>query len=116
MRQLAVLIPVIAFYLWNVRLFGGNPKIPQRTSILVLSALVLNGLYIAAAYRDGVAMQGAGYTYTVCAINCGWTVVLLVLLAVGRKMPPTFGMNLLLQWVTFLWLAWYAFPFFGELP
>jgi hypothetical protein len=116
MRQMAVLIPVIAFYLWNVRLFGGDPKIPKRTPILLISALVLDVLYMAAAYRDGLAMQGARYTYTVCEINGAWTVVLLVLLMVGRKMRPTFGMNLLLQWITFLWFAWYAFPFFGELP
>ena len=43
---MAVLIPVIAFYLWNVRLFGGDPKGPRRTSILLIVALVLDVLYM----------------------------------------------------------------------
>ncbi len=61
-------------------------------------------------------MQGARYTHVVCAVNIAWIVVLWTMFVFVRNSKPTFRMNLLLHWTLFMWLAWYAFPFFGELP
>ncbi len=116
LRQLAVVLPVILFFLWNAELIKGATEIPKRTFTLLIVSTALDVVWLAVASRDGMAMQGAKYTYLVCAVNISWIIVLWLLFLRGRKATPTFKVNLLFHWILFMWLAWYAFPFFGELP
>ena len=116
LKQFAVVIPVGLFFVWNVRLVDGDVGIPKSTFVLLIIATVADALWFAVVWRDGLAMQGAKYTYFVGVVNIAWIAFLWILFLRERKAQPTFKMNLLLHWVLFLGLAWYAFPFFGELP
>jgi hypothetical protein len=60
--------------------------------------------------------QGARHTYVVCIVNAAWIAFLWLIFARYWKREPSFKINLLLHWVLFAWLAWYAFPYLGELP
>jgi hypothetical protein len=51
----------------------------------------------------------------ICAINVAWLVSLWTILYSASKMR-SFKTNLLFHAVLFAWLAWYAFPYLGELP
>jgi hypothetical protein len=43
-----------------------------------------------------------------------WIIVLWAMFGRNWKAESSFKVNLLVQWLLFAWLAWYAFPFFGE--
>jgi hypothetical protein len=116
LKQLALIIPVGLFFVWNARLIDGDCGIPKRTFVLLVLATVGDAFWFAIGWQDGLAMQGAKYTYFVCAVNIAWIASLWLLFLRERKAQPAFSMNLLLHWMLFLWFAWYAFPFFGELP
>jgi len=59
--------------------------------------------------------QGKRFTYGICALNAGW-LVLLWTVFMWRGNKPSFMNNLILHWLLFTWLGWYAFPYLGELP
>ncbi len=61
-------------------------------------------------------MQGVSYTHRVSALSLLWLASLWIAFVLVRKSAPSFTKNLLLHWFMFAWFAWYAFPFFGELP
>jgi hypothetical protein len=116
LRQAAVVVPVVGFFTWNPGLVGGDSVLPRRSSILLLAATLLNVLWFIVGWKDGVSMQGLRYTYWVSAVNAVWIALLWMLFAKMRKAGPSFKVNLLFHWMLFAWIAWYAFPFFGELP
>jgi hypothetical protein len=115
LRRTAVLVPVVLFFVWNPGLFGGEAKIPRRSYILLIAATVLSVLWFAVGWRDGLAVQGAKYNYEISGINALWMVLLWLVFSWSRKEQPSFRTNLVVHWVMFAWLAWYAFPFMGEL-
>ena len=115
LRRAAVLLPVVLFFVWNQGLFSGEAKIPRRSYILLIAATVLSVIWLAVGWRDGLAVQGAKYNYGISGINALLMVVLWLLFFWTRKGEPSFRTNLALHWVMFAWLAWYAFPFMGEL-
>lgn len=115
LRRAAVLVPVVLFFVWNPGLFGGEAKIPRRSYILLIATTVLSVLWFAVGWRDGLAVQGAKYTYAISGINAMWMVALWLLFTRSRRGAPSFLTNLAAHWVMFAWLAWYAFPFMGEL-
>jgi hypothetical protein len=112
---LAVVVPMVVFFVWNPGLFNGDSIVPKRSYVLLIVTTVLNTLWFIGGWRDGVAVQGARYNYSVCAINVVWILLLWFMFIRNRKAEPSFKMNLLLHWFLFAWLAWYAFPFFGEI-
>jgi hypothetical protein len=63
----------------------------------------------------GNEYQGHKYTEIICAINVGWIAVLWAVLLRASRLR-SFGSNLLFHATLFAWLAWYAFPYLGELP
>jgi hypothetical protein len=110
----AVAIPIALFFLWNPELFKGAARTPKRSYVLMITATLLGIPWFAVGWKDGIAAQGARYNYSVLAVNIAWATVLWVLFTRNRKREPSFTANLLFHWVLFAWLAWYAFPFFGE--
>jgi hypothetical protein len=116
LRQAAVAIPVILFFVWNPGLFHGEAAVPRRSLVLLLVATSLNLPWFVFGWNDGLAMQGARYNYSVSAVNAVFIATLWMLFARSRKTNSSFKSNLLFHWLLFAWLAWYAFPFFGELP
>lgn len=116
LREGAVLIPSALFFAWIPGLFSGDDKIPRRSFVLLVVVTVANVLWLAAAWQDGIAMQGVSYTHRVSALSLLWLASLWIAFVLVRKSAPSFTKNLLLHWFMFAWFAWYAFPFFGELP
>jgi len=53
--------------------------------------------------------------FAICAINTVWTVAWWAILYRAWR-ASSFGMNLFFHAMLFAWLAWYAFPYLGELP
>ncbi len=111
----AAAVPTALFFVWNPGLFRGDPRIPGRSYGLLAIAAVLSAIWFAIGWSSGLAVQGATYNYGVCGFNVLWIGIMWVMFARSRKSELSFGTNLLLHWLLFAWLGWYAFPFFGEI-
>jgi len=114
LRWAAIAVPTLLFFVWNPGLFRGDAEVPKRSYLLLLIATVVNVLWFVVGWKDGLAVQGSRYTYAVCIINFASVALLIVIFARCWKAESSFKMNLLVHWLLFVWLAWYAFPFFGE--
>jgi hypothetical protein len=114
-RSGAVVVPILLFFAWNPGLFRGQEKVPKRSYWLLGTVIALSPMWFALSWTWGLHYQGARYTYTVCAGNVVWASLLVGLFVGFRNREASFRTNLLLNWALFAWLAWYAFPFLGEL-
>lgn len=110
-----LMMPTILFFLWNHRLLYGQPNVPKRTMVAVAILCVLTAFWFKTSWGYGMECQGERYTVIMLIINLAWIASLwsLIILCLRR---PSFRTNLLLHWVLFAWLSWYAFPWLGELP
>jgi hypothetical protein len=90
-------------------------KFTKRTYVLLAIATLLSPLWFVVGWRDGVIMQGLRYNFSVLGINIVWITVLWFMFISYKKIDSSFKVNLLLHWLLFIWLAWFAFPFFGEM-
>jgi hypothetical protein len=116
LEHLAVLGPALLFFLWIPGLvLNLQSNLPLRTIALLGLLTVLTVLYFAVGWSYGVEYQGVRYTVGVCAIYFMWLVCLWWAVIHWRR-KPSFRGNLLCHWLLFAWLAWYAFPYLGELP
>jgi hypothetical protein len=113
---MAVIVPSILFSAWNPGLYRGEPKTPKRSYIFFAVLVVLSVIYFIAAWGDGLQFQGRTHTHAVCIVNIVWILVLASLFVLSRRRQSSFLFNLSLHWILFAWLAWYAFPYLGELP
>jgi hypothetical protein len=111
----AVAVPSLLFFVWNPGLFRGDAKVPKRSYWLLGTAIILSSIWFVVSWKWGLQYQGVRYTYIVCGGNIVWAVFLVGLFAGFRNREVSFKTNLLLHWALFAWLAWYAFPFLGEL-
>lgn len=111
----AAAVPTVLFFIWNPGLFRGEAKVPKRSYVLLAIAIVLTIVDFVVGWRWGLQYQGAKYTYVVCAINVGWITFLSLAFVRGWR-KTSFGHSLFLHLMLFVWLAWYAFPYLGELP
>ena len=112
----AIALPTLFFYFWLPGLFHGEGKIPQRSYVLLAVATVLDVLWFILGWKFGLDYQGAQYTYTVCLVNLTAVLFLAVTFFRNWGKDSPFTTNLILHWILFAWLAWYAFPYLGELP
>ena len=113
--RLATLVPVVLFFAWSPGLFRGKMRVPKRSWALLITLTVLSVIYFVGSWRYGIQYQGREYTVGVCAINLVWIVVLWAILYSSSR-ARSFRANLLFHATLFAWLAWYAFPYLGELP
>ena len=113
---LAIGLPVLLFFLWRPGFFRGAPQVPRRSYVLVAIITVLSITYFISGWRRGLQYQGAGYTRAVLIVNVGWAAVLVFAFVRTWKKGASFGISLFVHWMLFAWLAWYAFPYLGELP
>jgi hypothetical protein len=109
-----MLVPMISFFLWNRALFNGAVKIPRRSHILVAFLTVLSVPWFLSGWRDGIDLHGPHFNYFLSMINIAWLAILWFLIVHSWKAEPSFRFNLLFHWLLFAWLAWFAFPFFGD--
>jgi hypothetical protein len=112
----AVILPTLLFFAWNPRLCWGQAKVPNRSYGLFVVVTALSAVYFVANWKWGLQYQGIRYTHIVCIVNILWAAVLGLAFARSWNRPPSYGFNLFLHWMLFAWLAWYAFPYMGELP
>lgn len=112
----AIMVPTLLFFIWNPGLFRGDPTVPTRSYVLTAVLAVLSVIYFVTSWSAGVHYQGMENTRTLCLVN----ILSVISLALGfsgvRKVGPSFKYNLLVHWMLFAWLSWYAFPWLGELP
>jgi len=111
----AVIVPVLLFFAWNPSLFRGREIVPQRTYWLLGISILSNVVWFVAGWKWGVEFEGIRYVRLVGIANIIWATLLVSLFAAFRK-RASFKKNLFLHWMLFVWLAWYAFPYLGELP
>jgi hypothetical protein len=111
-----ICVPTLLFFAWHPKLFRGAARVPIRSSALYASATILSVLYFATGWKWGLQYQGAQYTQVVCAVNTAWVILLGLGFARSWTGSSSFRFNLFLHWMLFAWLAWYAFPYMGELP
>jgi len=111
-----VAIPTLLFFAWNPALFKSSNALPKRTYGLYIAVVVLSAAWFVVGWKDGLQFQGRYYTVAVCATNVVWDVVLGVILWRYQRTNRSFAYNLTIHWVLFAWLAWWAFPYLGELP
>ncbi len=114
--SLAVLIPSILFFLWSpALLLRSAPNPPKRTIVLLGLLTVLTVADFVFEWRYGVRYRGTRHTILIYIVNAMW-LASLWWTVVRSQRKPSFQGNLLLHWLLFAWLAWYAFPYLGELP
>ena len=114
--KVAVGVPTLLFFLWNPGLGRGETKVPKRSYALLAVATLLSVFYFVSGWKLGAQYQGIQYTRFVCAINVMWVTLLSLGFLQSWKKNTSFSFNLFLHWMMFAWLAWYAFPYLGELP
>jgi len=114
--KFAVVVPMLFFFVWHPGLLRGEPKIPKRSYGLLLIAILLSIADFVTSWNWGLHYQGPKYTHVVCAVNVAWAVFLSFSFVRAWKNSSTFKASLFLHWMLFAWLAWYAFPYLGELP
>jgi hypothetical protein len=114
--KIVSVLPTLLFLAWNPSLLRGEAKIPKRSYVLLSTAIVLSVAYFIASWKWGIQYQGIRYVHTICAINLVWIAFVGGVFALSLKRSSSFGLNLFLHWIFFAWLAWYAFPYLGELP
>jgi hypothetical protein len=112
----ALVVPTLLFFVWCRALFRGEPGIPRRSYALVAVASLLNVAYFIGSWEFGLHYQGPEYTRFVCYVNVAWMAALVIGFGRAMKVGSTFWTSLALHWAVFAWLAWYAFPYLGELP
>ncbi len=115
-RVAGVAIPPLLFFIWNPRLLQGDNNLPSRSLGLLAIAAALSVGWFVWSWGYGLHYQGAKYTHVLCGINAAWIAFLGGIFIYWGKRKLTFRLNLALHWALFAWLAWYAFPYLGELP
>ena len=115
-RAVAVAIPSLLFFAWNPGLFRGESKLPKRSYGLLVVATILSVVWFVLGWKNGLHYQGTGYVYKVCVATIAWIAFLGAVFAWYWKRGSSFRLTLALHWLLFAWLAWYAFPYLGELP
>jgi hypothetical protein len=116
LEDAAIALPSLLFVAWNPGLMRGQVNVPKRSYVLMTVLTILSVFYFVMGWKLGVEYEGIEYTRAVCLINVAWIALLTLAFVRARKTRPSFMSNVLLHWALFAWLAWYAFPYLGELP
>src|SRR5260370_36755298 len=101
------------FFAWNPWLYRGKTRVPKRSLGLLIIATALSLVWFVESWKYGLEYQGRQYTQAICVVNGVWLAALWILLASRWDRDSVTG-NLLLHWLLFAWLGWYAFPYLGE--
>lgn len=115
-ESLAVLVPTIFFFLWSPGLLlHERQNLPKRTIALLGLLTVLTVVDCILEWKYGMQYRGMRYTLLVYTINAIWLAALWWTVMHSQR-RPSFRGHLFSHWLLFAWLAWYAFPYLGELP
>jgi hypothetical protein len=115
----ALALPVIifggAFAWWCPSVWRGQARVPRRSLVLAVIALLMSGANILFGREYGLEYQGASYVRWVTVISVACWLLLGVLVAAAVR-TPSVRRNLWFHVALFSWLGWYAVPYMGELP
>jgi hypothetical protein len=114
--KIVIILPSVLFFAWNPGLFRREAEVPRRSYVLFGGVVALTIVWFLGSWSYGLHYQGPRYTYEVCAVNFLWAVALGITLLRLWKKESTYGASLVVNWMIFAWLGWYAFPYLGELP
>ncbi|MBN2216304.1 MAG: hypothetical protein JW719_02900 [Pirellulales bacterium] len=109
-----VLIPLVSC-LWCRPVFRGRPNVPVCSVVLLVVAVILSALNLAFGFDYASHYHGLAYAVTATLVNVSCWIVLGVVLLWAMRCPSS-SHNLAFHVAMFAWLAWYAFPYLGELP
>jgi len=115
-RIVGVVVPSLIFFAWNPGLFRGKNKLPKRSYGLLVVVTILSVIWLVVGWKDGLHYQGVEYVHKVCVGTVVWIALLGTLFALYWTRESSFRLNLAVHWLLSAWLAWYAFPYLGELP
>jgi hypothetical protein len=108
-------IPIsMAYLVWSAFPVSAS-RIPIRSVILFALVVLLSLVFFFGSWSYGVTYQGFFHTCAIATIN-GAFVLAIALVLSFHKRSPTYALSLAFHWLLFLWLAWFAFPWLGELP
>ena len=108
---IATALPTLLFFAWQRQC-----NVPKRTYVLLGAVVALSFYWFIGGWSYGLQYQGPRLTHLFCAVNVVWDTFLVLVFIANRKRQASFKANLFLHWMLFAWLAWYAFPYLGEMP
>jgi hypothetical protein len=82
-------------------------------AVFILIALA-NGLWLALSLSAGIRYQGLTHTAIAVLANAVFSGTLVGVAWRGRR-RPSYAKSYAFHWLLAAWLAWYAFPYLGEL-
>jgi len=106
-------IPVI-FIFWTRKLYINEGKVPWRSVIFFPIMMLLSIVFLATSWEYGLKYQGKIHTLAMYGCNLLFWVMMIFLYLINRK-KQKFIFNFFFHLVSFIWLAWVAFPWLGEL-
>lgn len=112
---LSTLPIMVGFLIFSLHLFRQKPTIPKRSVVLLFAFTFLSVAWFCFGWTYGIQYQGRSHVLSVAALNAIFISAALVLLLINRK-TPRFGINLAFHGTMFVWLAYCALPWMGELP
>ena len=112
---LATLFCPILFVAWSFPLLQQQSHIPKRSKVMALVLAVLSLPYFFASWHYGITYQGQPHTIVVFIFNVVFWFALLALTRTNQ-LRPSFVSSMSFHTLLFIWLAWVAFPYLGELP
>jgi hypothetical protein len=107
---------ILAFYLaTGIPTLKARAGLPRFTVILFILLSALSIAHLAFSYRDGLNYQGPLYTTVLGLLNLT-AIALLAMLAFRLRARESTSSAMVFHFLVILWLSWFAFPWFGEMP
>ena len=106
---LAFAVPVIAFWVWGLPLFGGATVFPIRSIVLAVAAIVSSVVWLVL----GDSLEYYGHAFF--AIS-GVLVFFIIVAVAWSRRHPSFSASVSSHALLFAWLGSFAFPWLGEVP
>lgn len=113
--ELAPLPIVTGFLFASLHLLRQQAAIPKRSVVMLGALIILSVVWFSLGWAYGVQYQGRAHVLYVAAMNVIFIGAALALLLSNDK-TPRFGTNLAFHGTMFVWLAWCALPWLGEMP
>ena len=103
-----------AFLAWSYPLLLGRDRIPRRSAILALVIVLLTVAFFVFEWSYGLTFHGAVQTIGMAVYNVVGSGFVFWCFRRNRA-SPSYASNLAFHVALFLWLAYCAFPWLGEL-
>ncbi len=109
----AWILPPLAFWALGFRLLRGEARIRFRACFLFSIAALWNLIWLCVALPRWEEMHVRAHAWIVLGANAAFCAALIHLLFLSER-RPSFALGLAYHWLLFVWLGWYAFPYYGK--